>query len=240
MGKNPLFDLYEKLYFYEIEVREKLSSRLQAPLAIIVSLIGVLGFLMQNFDKQQATSAASLFSILLVASAISLSSNIYFFIRSWYGYTYEFLPTADDTEKYRRVLESTYKQFKDGNILAENYLNDYLCSYYIKCSTQHTRYNDLRSLYLHKTNGTLIITTLFVAVSFLTFFFGDLDKSHFIKPSEVVIVKPVDVKGVFMTDKKPEEQKEVALPPPPPPPPPRLIKEGVEIVKPQPEKKNGK
>ncbi|MFZ3037397.1 MAG: hypothetical protein WA112_09030 [Rugosibacter sp.] len=52
MPKNPLCDLYEKLYFHEIEVREKLGGRLQTPMAIIVSLIGVLTFLIQNFDNQ--------------------------------------------------------------------------------------------------------------------------------------------------------------------------------------------
>ncbi|OFZ67467.1 MAG: hypothetical protein A2V79_10280 [Betaproteobacteria bacterium RBG_16_56_24] len=238
MTKNPLFDLYEKLYFHEIEVREKLSGRLQVPMGIIVSLIGVLGFLIQNFDKQQATSAAGLFVMLLVVCAITLCRAIYFFVRSWYGNTYAFLQSAEETEKYRLLLESTYKQYKEGNVLAENYLNDYLCSNYIKCASQNTRCNDLRSLYLHKTNGTLIIATLLVAVSFLAFFFGDLDRTQVNKPSEVIIVKPVDIKGVIMTDKKPEPQKEA--PPPPPPPPPRLIKEGVEIIKPQTEKKDGK
>lgn len=44
-----------------------------------------------------------------------------------------------------------------------------------------------------------------------------------------------------MTDKKSESEKEELPPPPPPtPPPPRLIKEGVEIVKPQPENKDDK
>ena len=58
MPKNPLFDLYEKLYFHEIEVREKLGGRLQTPMAIIVSLIGVLAFLIQNFDKEHGATSA--------------------------------------------------------------------------------------------------------------------------------------------------------------------------------------
>lgn len=224
MSKNTLFDLYEKLYFHEIEVREKLGGRLQAPMAIIVSLIGVLGFLIQNFDKQQSTSAASLFIILLVASASTLSFAIYFFIRSWYGNTYAFLPSAEDTEEYRQLLESTYKQYTNGNILAENYLYDYLCSHYIKCATQNTRCNDQRSLNLHRANGTLIIVTLLVAMSFLTFFVGDLDRTKGNKPNEIVIVKPVDIKGTLTTDRKPEPPEAgvgVGAPPPPPPPKPR-------------------
>lgn len=240
MPKNPLCDLYEKLYFHEIEVREKLGGRLQTPMAIIVSLIGVLTFLIQNFDKEQGTTSATTFLVLLILSVVTLVAAIYFFVRSWYGNTYAFLPSAEATEQYRLLLQNTYEQYKDGDVLAENYLNDYLCTNYIRCATQNTQCNDKRSLNLHKTNGTLIVSTVLVAFSFLVFYLGDLDKTKATKPTEVVIVKPVDVKGAVMTEKKPEPPKEVTPPPPPPPPPPRLIKEGVEIVKPQQEKKDGK
>lgn len=239
MAKNPLFDLYEKLYFHEIDVREKLSGRLQTPMAIIVSLVGVLTYLLQNFDKGHNGNSVLAFLSLFLLSSVILVIAIYFFIRSWYGNTYAFLPSAEATEQYRQLLQKTYEQYKNGDSLAETYLNDYLCTKYISCATQNTQCNDLRSLNLHRTNGTLIVSTLLVAVTFLVFFMGDLDSTKASKPTEVVIVKPVDVKGVILSDKKPEPPKEVA-PPPPPPPPTRLIKEGVEIVKPQPEKKDGK
>lgn len=241
MSKNPLFDLYEKLYFHEIEVREKLSGRLHTPMAIIVSLIGVITYLLQNFDKDHAATATVAFLLLTSLSSVTLITAIYFFVRSWYGNTYAFLPSAEATEEYWQLLQKTYEQYKDGNSLAETYLNDYLCTKYISCATQNTQCNDLRSLYLHKTNGSLIVATVLIAVTFVVFFIGDLDRTKARKPTEVVIVKPVDVKGVIMNDKKAEPPKEVNTPPPPPPPPPtRLIREGVEIVKPHQEKKDGK
>lgn len=240
MAKNQLFDLYEKLYFHEIDVREKLSSRLQTPMAIIVSLTGVLGFLIQKFDIHQSSNTSSIFIFLLIVSAISLVCSAYFFIRSWHGNTYAFLPSAEDTENYKKLLEDTYRSYNKGDSLAEGYLNDYLCSYYINCATQNTRCNDLRSINLHKTNKTLIIATLFVSISFIVFFFGGLDKTIIKKPSEIVIVKPIDINGAFfMAEKKPEPPKAI-IPPPPPPPPPRQIREGVEIIHPKPENKNGK
>jgi hypothetical protein len=238
MSKNPLFDLYEKLYFHEIEVREKLGGRLQTPMAIIVSLIGVLTYLLQNLDKEHNGTATTVFLFLFALNSMTLVIAVYFFVRSWYGNTYAFLPSAEATEQYRHLLQKTYEQYKDGDSLAETYLNDYLCTKYIACATQNTQCNDLRSLYLHKTNGTLIVSTILVAVSYIVFFMGDLDRTKASKPTEVVIVKPVDIKGVIVNDKKPEPPKEVS-PPPPPPPPSRLIKEGVEIVKPL-ENKDGK
>lgn len=241
MAKNPLFDLYEKLYFHEIEVREALGGRLQTPMAIIVSLIGVVAYLLQNFDKELSGFAVTVFICLLALSSITLLIGIYFFIHSWFGSTYAFLPSAEATEQYRQLLQKTYEQYKDGDSLAETYLNDYLCAKYIECATQNTRCNDQRSLNVHRTNGTLIFATALVTGSFLAFFVGGLDRTKASKPTEVVIVKPIDIKGAIMTEKKIEPPKKVVTPPPPPPPPPtRLIKEGVEIVKPQQVKKDGK
>src|SRR5574340_783079 len=157
------------------------------------------------------------FLSLFFLSSVMLVIAIYFFVRSWYGNTYAFLPSAEATEQYRQLLQKTYEQYKNGDSLAETYLNDYLCTKYISCATQNTQCNDLRSLNLHKTNGTLIASTVLVAVTFLVFFMGDLDSTKASKPTEIVIVKPVDVKGVIMADKKPEPPKEVAPPPPPPP-----------------------
>lgn len=240
MSMNPLIDLYEKLYFHEIEVREKLGGRLQTPMAIVVSLIGVLTYLLQNFDKGRTSTSTVAFLFLFAISIVTLVTAVYFFVRSWYGNTYAFLPSAAATEEYRQLLQKTYEKYKDGDSLAETYLNDYLCTKYIECATQNTQCNDLRSLHLHKTNGTLIASTVLIAVTFLVFFMGDLDRAKASKPIEVVIVKPVDNKGIIMTEKKAEPPKQIAPPPPPPPPPTRLIKEGVEIVKPQQEKKNDK
>lgn len=241
MAKNPLFDLYEKLYFHEIEVREALGGRLQLPMAIIVSLLGIAAYLLQNLDNKCSGFTATAFLCLLVLSCIVLLVAIYFFVRSWFGSTYAFLPSAEATEQYRQLLQKTYQEFPNGDSLAEEYLNDYLCTKYIECATQNTKRNDQRSLNLHRTNGTLIIATALFASSFIVFFAGDLNRTKTSKPTEVIIVKPIDIKGTTMTDKKTEPPKEIVKPPPPPPPPPtRLIKEGVNIVKPQKEDKNGK
>lgn len=241
MNSNALFALYEKLYFHEIEVREKLGGRLQTPMAILVSLTGVLAFLLQNSDKQHSALIGNLFLICLFLGAVLLSFATVFFVRSWYGSTYSFLPSAADTDTYRATLEKTYAQYSDGNLLAEKYLSEYLCTYYIRASTNNTRVNDKRSMNLHRTNGTLILAAVAVSGAFLLFYFGDLDKSKSAKPTEVKVVTPIQITGVLMTDKKQETAQSPAIPaaalptapPPPAPPPMREIREGVEIVKPK-------
>jgi hypothetical protein len=241
MSKHRLFDLYEKLYFHEIDVRDKLFGRLQTPMAIGVALTGVLAYLLQNFVFENWNSVLTVFVCLFAASCINLGFAGWFFVKSWIGNTYEFLPSADATEKYWKILQETYEKHKGGDVLAEKYLNDYLCTTYIKCATKNTESNDRRTLYLHKTNRQLIHVTVLTFSTCLVFFTGDLDKKKAEKPTEVIIVNPVDFKGTIVNEEKPESKNQTIQPPPPPPPPPtRLINEGVEIIKPQTEKKNDK
>ena len=234
MENKDIFQLYEKLYFHEIESRERLNSRLQTPLTLIVSFVGVLAFLLQNSGHLDFSVAAILFSVLMVLSATALVVAATFFIKSWYNNEYWFLPSAQDTEDYRQSLIKTYAPYADGAKLASEYFSEYLMKYYVKNSSVNTKCNDSRSIYLHKTNGALIVTAAIAFLAFLAFFFGNLDKANIKKATEVSVVNPVRIIGGYMADQpKKDEPKKVTPPPPPPPPPPRQIREGVEVVKPK-------
>lgn len=234
--------MYEKLYFHEIESREKLNSRLQITLTFIVSFIGVLAFMFQNYEHQNFSSLEILFILLFVASILGILIAIYFFIRSWHNNIYTFIPAASDTDKYHSELQKLYEPYgKKGEKLIEDYFEDYISSQYIKCSSANTECNDRRSIYVHKTNTALIVTAIIAFFAFLIFNLENLDKSNIKKPTEVIIINPVKTIMENMTKETPHQQNEPkgvsptsksGTPPPPPPQPvSRIIKEGVEVVK---------
>lgn len=240
--QNPLFSFYEKLYFHEIEVRENLTGRLQIPLAITVSLVGVLIYILQHVDVTRRGWVAVSLWLLLLLSTTSILTAGYFFVRSWFGATYELFPAAAEAENYRLLLDKTYSAYEDGAGLSKKYLNDFLCAKFIACATRNTASNDSRSMFLHRTNGALVISTAVLAISFFFFFWAGFDSSQAEKPIKVVIVKPIDIRNPFMSDSKstPPPKIDVTPPPPPPPPPTRLIREGVDIKVPPTEKTHGK
>lgn len=234
MERKDVFQLYEKLYFHEIDTREKLNSRLQTPLTLIVSFVGVLAFLLQNYGHQGFSVAAILFSVLIVLSSVALAFAAVFFVKSWYNNTYSFLPSAQLTEDYRQSLIKLYEPYENGAQLASDYFSKYVMEYYIRYSSANTECNDRRSIYLHKTNSALIVTATIAFLAFLAFFFGGLDKANIKKPTEVSVVSPVTLIGGNMPNPpKNDQSKKVTPPLPPPPPPPRQIREGVEVVKPK-------
>ncbi|UPU35736.1 hypothetical protein M1B72_20200 [Geomonas paludis] len=226
MNASDLFGFYEKLYFHEIEMREKLNSRIQVPLAILMSVVGFLAFMFRNFINSGDKVCLGFFVFLYILSAITIMTGLVYLIRSYYGYEYSFLPSAAETEKYRLLLIETYKEFSDSDNLVERYFTEYLQKYYIECSTNNTENNDRRGLFLHFTNKFIVLSCVFAFLSFVPFHLGQMDKEHKDKTTIVRISGPIELKGNLM----PKNQD--TAPPPPQPPPKRIIKEGVKINQP--------
>lgn len=217
-------------------MREKLNGRLQTPLAILVSVIGVLAFMIRNFSSSGEIVLLSVFLALYLTSAINILIGITNFIRSWYGYEYSFIPSAKDTEEYRLLLVETYKDFDNCDELVRQHFTEYLSRYYVECSSINTGNNDDRSQFLHLTNKHIIIGATFAFLSFIPFYLGGLDKSQKEVIQSVRISGPIHIQEVVMNEDKSQKQPEKPTPPDPPPPPPkRVIKEG---VKPKPSNKD--
>jgi hypothetical protein len=196
MKESELFELYERLYFHELEVRDGLDARLQMPMAIIVAVSGAIAFLLQNIESPSILLKSWLFVVPTVVSAIALIFAVYFFIRSWYGHEYAFIPSASEAEEYRKKLIKTYKPYRGGSRLVTRYFRKYLYDYYVELSSNNTQINDQRSLYIHKARTCLIAAVSLLFVSFLVFYFSELDKSKHSKVSNVRVIGTIDVRGV--------------------------------------------
>lgn len=197
MTEDKLNELYEKLYFLEIESREKIYSRLQLPLTLIVAIVGALVFLLQNADFETATATPSrvMFIVFIAAATLTLVAAIYLFINALYNHTYLFLPDSSATANYKELLEQTYAQFQNSQQLVENALRKYIINYYIEYAAFNTRVNDRRSMFLHFCNGAIVGTTILLFAAYLSFYFGGLDKNNNAKPpTDVRVIKPVEIR----------------------------------------------
>lgn len=194
MTDDELFEFYKGQYEREDEARDDINGRLQIPLAIIVSLIGVLAAMVRLLGYPSSTWKYGTFSLLILASGIYVMRALYFFVRAWRGYEYKFLPTADQTRGYRDELKTTYAQYSNAQQLVDQYTKQYIQNYYISCSTQNTDNNDARALNLHYSNRAIIVAALLVAA---TYVFHECFKMNELIPSEstsVRIVQPVEIK----------------------------------------------
>ena len=251
MVRNELFQLYEKLYFHEIDTREKFNARLQIPLAILVAQLSFLGYMLQNIAQGKSGLLFIAFWLLYVLSCSSTGFAIFHFVRAWYGYTYSFIPAAKETEEYHNELIELYKEYDNSEELVKSGIDQYLYDYYKECSSLNTSNNDQKSIKLHKSMSFVIGAILLSFFAFIPYHFGGIDKRIQIKinpsvtseqaskQSETVVREKNSSILIQQTNKEDKmADKEKKPPPPPPPPPKRMIKEGVKIITPA--QKSGK
>jgi hypothetical protein len=195
MNDERRFELYEKIYFHEVESREKLSSRLQIPLALLLSIASVYALIVKGVSFSNNDIWNICFGMVFLLSVSLFVVSVSYFVRSFYGHAYEFLPSASDTEKYRKTLIDTYQEYDDCDELVERYFNEYLFRYFNECSSNNTKVNDKRSEYLHKCNTYLILTSMPLVVSFLIFTFSGVDGNSIGKDLKVQLIRPIEISG---------------------------------------------
>ena len=196
MTNEELKEFYERLYFQEVEARDKLSARLQLPLTLILAIIGATAFLLQNFDYQAGAWTASrvAFLFFLASGSIILILAIKWFVNAMYNNEYHFLPDSTKTADYKQLLDETYKEFQEREKLVSDALDKYIMEAYVQYAAFNTNVNDRRSAFIHLCNGAIIATAVLLISAFLAFYFGDLDKSKMKSATEVFVTKPIEVR----------------------------------------------
>lgn len=196
MTERELLQFYEKLYFHEIEAREKIHAPMQLPLTLLLALLGGVIFLFQNFDFQAGTWSALTVMFLFFFSfgVLGLTVAMLWFVNALYNNTYWFLPDSSTTAAYRSKLEAIYSAWDRRDQLIAQAMDAYLGKYFVEYASFNAQVNDRRSAFIHLCNGAIIGAAVLFIFAYLAFYFGDLDKGRIKAPVEVRITQPVDVR----------------------------------------------
>lgn len=198
MTGTELKQFYEKLYFHEIDARDKIQGRLQLSLTLLLAVIGAVVFLFQNFDYQTGgwTPLRLMFAFFFCVGSVLLVVAMVFFVKAFYNNAYYFLPDSRQTAEYKQLLEQTYSRYNNREQLVSDAMDQYLVGYYVEYAAFNTRANDRRSAYVHLCNGAIVGAGVLFIGAFLAFYFGDLDKGKIKAATEISISKPVDVRVI--------------------------------------------
>ena len=177
MNQDQLFLLYEKLYFQELDRREKLSARLNLPLAVLVAVIGFLSFMLNNAPRDIETIGHLIFWVGFVAACAATVVGAWFFKASWFGHTDKLLPTANETENYRQTLIKLYEKYEEKDALVEAALKTYLYDYYMKFSSENTTNNDARAYHLYLATYAITVAVLLAFIAFIPYFLSNHEGS---------------------------------------------------------------
>ncbi|MFT6908329.1 MAG: hypothetical protein ACJAS1_005026 [Oleiphilaceae bacterium] len=203
MKQKDLQELYERMYFHEVNSRDSISSRQQIPLAAILSFVSVFAYILKGISLTWILNNifsfnAIFFVLMLSISIVLLAICTTFFIRSFFGYTYEFLPNPVIVEDYRISLIKYYDEVEKAN----EEFSKYLVTNYNKSTKTNTKANDSRSLALHRSNQFIIINLLPLLIAFLMFTFTGADKNGGKVEHQVRVVNPIGLYSATATDSK--------------------------------------
>ena len=185
------------MYFHELDIREKITSRLQLPLALTLASLSVFGFIIKGLNYETIGYDDYIFVGAFSIGILMLLTSSLYFVRAYWGHTYQFIPTPILTENYRKELVETYEEFNDCEGLVSKHLNDYLYDYFSECASDNTSINDTRSEALHMCNTFLLISFIPLLITFTAFNYYKLDVETINQIPKIVASKPVDV--IFLT-----------------------------------------
>jgi len=245
MNNEKLFELYEKLYFHEVESRESITNRLQMPLALLLSIVSIYAFMLQSLVLTAKNCWAVVFLFLALCSIALFIKSLWHFIKAYYGSEYELLPSAKETENYRQVLLKQYADYDgtDGyescEVLTSRYFDEYLFQRYIRASSSNGAVNDLRSYHIHTCNSHIVLNIIPLLMMFIVFSYSGINKNDYEKEYSVKIVNPVTLEtpkvviesSNLLPINKEKEMSDTPKPPPPAPaapPDPRYSRDGVK------------
>lgn len=202
MNLEERIDFYEKLYFHELDVKEKLDSKLKMPLTIFAVVFTMAIFLLNQIFVEKSFIASAIFWLSYTTGWFSLGFSIVYFVKSWYGYNYKMLPIASRIEEYYLELKNFYEEMnkKESKQWHEEAFDEYLLTMFKSYSSHNTVNNDRKNFFLYRSITSLIIAFSLIAASYLPYY-NSVNKQRTL--------------GVPAMSDKPE---------PPPPPPPRDVR----------------
>ncbi|WP_421293352.1 hypothetical protein [Aeromonas veronii] len=233
MNKQGLYELYEKTYFHEMEVREKLVGRVQINFALIATGFAIISYMIRMLDFEQNHLVIGVFILSVLASFSISFFCIRHLVKAFWGNEYEGMPIALEIDNYRtqllvyaeeiRAYNSLYPELTQPEVDIDQEVSNFVYNKFRDCSSHNTKINDRRSEHVHKSFGWLLYSSIPFLIASTLFVIGDLDVSSPRKETPTInttLNKQLTAIAVSIDQLKQSQGVTMSNKTPPPPPPP--------------------
>ena len=172
MDKTELTKIYERLYFHELDRRDKIAARQATPLGALVGLIAIIAFLLNNKPAFPTQHVAASFWLTLGATVIALAIGAWHFRVSWLAHNERHVATAAEIDDYHNQLEAHYAREHNASELVDREFSNYLLDTYRRSATTNAQNNDSRSDSLHKAGTWLTIAACLSLMTTIPYYLG--------------------------------------------------------------------
>tara|TARA_R110001583_G_scaffold177935_1_gene333586 strand:- start:276 stop:803 length:528 start_codon:yes stop_codon:yes gene_type:complete len=163
---------YEKIYFHEIDVRDKLEGRLKLPMTVFAVLIAMALFLFNDSIKEKTCELSFIFITIYTNACLIFILSVFFFIKSWYGYTYKMIPNAIAIENYYQEIYESYLSQDENEAVAwtNEAFEEYLLTTFRDYAAFNTVNNDKKSYNLYLSNTLMLISLLLFSIAYYPYY----------------------------------------------------------------------
>ncbi|MFM0209833.1 hypothetical protein PQQ96_20730 [Paraburkholderia sediminicola] len=206
-------DLYESQHWRELDLRDKIDSRLQSSLTLVTAIIGALSFLLTNVDTQHKHGPVDyvFFALLAITFALLFLSGFYFFRSSvgslFHRNTYKTLPASMELEKYKlgwdAAIAKSPQAARARGITSADEVKKLLIENYLERQETNAKINDERAKNISNINLLVVVESLLTAAAFSAFYLGGLNKADLPKTQDVKITAPIDIRSMPSTQQEP-------------------------------------
>jgi len=159
---RDIFSLYKQVYFWEINRRDKIGSRVPVLLVLVLAIVSLQSYLLEKLLPLTDDGYIILSALLLSTSITSLIGAVVCIIKSWHGYEYLYLPKASTLEKrrddIRRHLENQDIDADDRDYWLTEFTRKDLFEFYIECGSANRDANTSKSKWLYIAFNWLILS----------------------------------------------------------------------------------
>ena len=169
MDDEGRFVLYEKLYFHELDRKDKLLARLNLPLAMIAGLLSFFGYLLNKSPSADDGWHGIFFWILYDYAFIFFLRALWHFRKAWIRGEYDYvLPVLKRLEEHlQNDLKPYFGSDKDG---LNSHFEKVIYDYYVAGSTINATNNDERSRELDQLAKNVALCAVMAILSFIPYF----------------------------------------------------------------------
>lgn len=196
---NNILDSIEKRYFHELDVREKIFTRLQFNFVFYTTFLSITAYMTRMVDYTSSCIIVTLFFVGIILGILILVGSIYFTYRVFTGLEYRLAPSAEKILEYRSELEKNFKDITEYNKKYSLNIEApdpkigiilYMERILSKCVSFNQRVNEGRRIGVKNALWLLMLATLPIIFSVLLFVVFDLDASS---PRKNILVQDINL-----------------------------------------------
>lgn len=234
---ESLRDYYKKQYEIESARRQAMTSAVAMPVAIISVVLGGLAVVSKSVQPP-LTGSAWLQLVCIAVAACLILASAYYAARSFYGYAYGHMPTAEEIKSYYEKLAAFYENTQSSTsakVAAEKEALEYLDKVTAEYASLNCKNNDAKSFYLHRANGAGLLAVVALTVASGPYIVDSMFTPSAPQKTEITNLKEIVMQLQRQANQPANDQKPVQAPvqtpattEKPSPPPGRLIKEDTD------------